>query len=97
MLFLVLVVVVCFLAVSNAFHVPMGARKYRLYMSTTAEGEKKLGKVEAIKVRSNYLKDPLQEVCIVPLILILLIHSIFTFFRNCQMKKYLYHLMLLLY
>jgi hypothetical protein len=61
MLFLVLVVVVCFLAVSNAFHVPMGARKYRLYMSTTAEGEKKLGKVEAIKVRSNYLKDPLQE------------------------------------
>lgn len=97
MLFLVLVVVVCFLTVSNAFHVPMGARKYKLYMSTTAEGEKKLAKVEAIKVRSNYLKDPLQEVCIIPLILILFIHSIITFFRNCQMKKYLYHLMLLLY
>ena len=62
MLFLVLVVVVCFLTVSNAFYVPMGARKYKLYMSTTAEGEKKLAKVEAIKVRSNYLKDPLQEV-----------------------------------
>ena len=50
------------MVVGSGLRAPFRARKHSLLMSTTAEGEKKLGKVEAIKVRSNYLNDPLKEV-----------------------------------
>lgn len=53
-------------AVSGLLFTPALPRtSVRLTMTATekapASGEKKLGKVEAIKVRSNYLKDPLKE------------------------------------
>lgn len=65
------IVFVCFLvalsAVSNAFlnHAKLNGRFVQYGLSMTANvpppAEKKLGKVEAIKVRSNYLRAPLQE------------------------------------
>jgi len=74
-------------------------------MSTTAaEGEKKLGKVEAIKVRSNYLVDPLKEVIFHLFAFILIVWMLFSCMysfiylcRKCRMKKYLCRLMLSLY
>lgn len=55
---------VVFFAFSNAFQFKASRvrREHQFKMVAISEPGKKLGKVEAIKVNSNYLKDPLRVI-----------------------------------
>ncbi len=86
---LFLATLVMLAVVGSAFRAPLSTRKFNLFMSTTAEGDKKLAKVEAIKVRSNYLNDPLKEVFIYLFVYLFIYFMLFHIFLLIESSFYL--------